>query len=681
MKKLLAFILLCSLTLQAQDATKACTTFSRINQVMQERHYQPKAVDDSLSVYIYNAVMDQLDENHVLFLQEEAEVLAKHKYSIDNYILNNDCSFFNDFVVTYKKALERNKILVEEIAAAPMPYAGKDSLYYSKKAFPYIKDAERIKGFLRKRITYDVLEDIARMGTNKDSLQKLVDKLFPTSKNKVIDSYLCRVNTLLTPSEGFENAMYNRFYSAFCSYFDPHSTYFNYNEKASFVSTISTSNLSLGLYVSQNDSEEVVVDEVVPGGPAYDTQKVAKGDKIIKLESGGTEYTVSCASMETIGNIIYSDTYKTVSLTLRKNDGTQYDVTLEKKVMKADDHSVYSYVLGEGKEKTGYIKIPSFYTAFDNGEEGDGCADDVAKELAKLRKAGISGLIVDLQYNGGGSMDEVIRMAGMFINFGPISVMTDRTKTYNTVRDYNRGMLYDGPMVVLVNGYTASASEFFAGVMQDYNRAVIVGSPTVGKATMQTILPLNEEQTDFVKVTIDKFYRVTGKSSQYSGIIPDIELPFALNSLLMREKDMPMAIKNDSIDIKLRYAKLPDEALKQAVTLSENRLGSNPVLTGIADVNKRVDELYKRERKPVAINFQTVYDNAHTMDKLWKEITDKLQAENSFNVNNTIGTQDTQNQDAFYKSMNDAKIKTIRQDPYIFESLKVLNDINNYKSN
>jgi len=682
MKKIAAFAFLFTLTLNAQDTSNACSVFSRINEVMQARHYQPKPVDDSLSAYVFNTVMEQLDSNRILFLQEEYDALAKHKYKIDDYILSKDCSFFTDFSEAYKKALERHKTFVAEITAGPMPYDKGDTIFYSKSSFPYHTKPERIKNFLRKRITYDVLEDIAQLSKNRDSLRPHIQKLFPASKSKITDTYLCRVNTQLSPADGFDESMYNRFFSVFCSYFDPHSTYFNYNEKASFVSTISTSNLSLGLYVSQNDKEEVIVDEVVPGGPAYNSKKVDKGDKIIKLAANDTEYTVSCAAMETITNIVYSDTYKTVTLTLRKNDGTLYTVDLEKKVMKADDHSVFSYVLGDTNEKTGYIKIPSFYTAFDNGEEGNGCADDVAKEVTKLKKAGVTGLIIDLQYNGGGSMDEVIRMAGMFINFGPISVMADKSHTYNTVRDYNRGMLYEGPMVVLVNGFTASASEFFAGVMQDYNRAIIVGSTTVGKATMQTILPLDEKkQTDFVKVTIDKFYRVTGKSSQYNGIVPDIELPYVFNDMLPREKTMPTAIKNDSIEVRLRYAKMPDSAIKRAVTLSQARMSNNTVLTSIENINKKVNELYKKNKKPVAITFDSVYEDVHAMDNMYKEITAELETENNIEVTNAVGRAEDAGDDAFYKSVNDFKVKTIRQDPYIFESLKVLKDINNYKSN
>lgn len=680
MKILTALAFLFVLQANAQGNEKACSVFARINNVLQTRHYQPKAVNDSLSAYVFTTVMEQLDDNRILFLQDEYKALEKHKYKIDDYLNSNDCSFFSDFITVYKNALNRNKQFVEQIAAEQLTYDTKDTIFYSKKNFPYHSNQDKIKNFIRKKMTYDILEDVAMLSKNKDSLKLNLDKLFPVSKAKITDTYLCRVNSLLTPSEGFEDSMYNRFYSVFCSYFDPHSTYFNYNEKASFVSSISTENYSLGLQVSQNDKEEIIIEEVVPGGPAYLSKKIDKGDKIIKLAVDGTEYLVSCAAMQTISNIVSSDTYKFVDLTLRKQDGTLYTVTLEKKIMKADDHSVYSYVLGEGPQKMGYIKIPSFYTAFETGG-GSGCADDVAKEVAELKKNGIKGLIIDLQYNGGGSMEEVIRMAGMFINYGPVSVITDKDQTYNTIRDYNRGMLYNGPMVVLVNGFTASASEFFAGVMQDYNRAVIVGAPTVGKATMQTILPLDEKsQTDFVKVTIDKFYRVTGKSSQYNGIEPDVQLPYVFNDMLPRERTMPTAIKNDSIDIRLRFSKMQDDALKGAIVTSKKRVTGNKVLNNIISINKRVGELYKSEKPPLPITFDTVYTDAHAMDVLWKEITTELEKENNITVNNALGATTDADGDTYFKSVNDFKVRSIKADPYIFESLNILQDINNYKS-
>ena len=677
MKKLYALAYLMSLSAMAQNNEKACEIFSKINTVLQARHYNPKPIDDSLSVYVFETIMEQLDDNRVLFLQEDHDFLAKHKYRIDDYLLNKDCSFFSDFLAVYKKGLERNSTFIKEIEKIPLTYATKDTIFYSRRAFPYHNRPERLKNFLRKKINYDIYEDIAKQSKNKDSLKQHLNELGKPSKTKVIDAYLCRVNSQLNPAEGFDNSMYNRFFSVFCSYFDPHSTYFNYNEKQSFVSSISTENYSLGLYVSQNDSDEVVVEEVVPGGPAYKT-KIVKGDQIIKFATNSTEYVVSCSSMETVNTIFSSDNYKQVDLTLRKKDGTVYSISLEKTIMKADDHTVYSYLL-DGENKIGYIKIPSFYTAFDSG--GNGCSDDVAQEVMKLKESDIKGLIIDLQFNGGGSMEEVIRMAGMFINFGPLSIITDKSLAYNTIRDYNRGMLYSGPMVVLVNGFTASASEFFAGVMQDYNRAVIVGNTTVGKATMQAILPLEEKDPeDFVKVTIDKFYRVTGKSSQYTGIIPDVELPVFFEKMMPRECTMPTAIKNDSLDIRLRYSKIPDTDLKKAVVLSRQRIQASDYLNTVKDINGKIDVLYNTEKPPLQITFDNVYNDVHSMDVLWKEITQMVDEENDIKVASAQQQkEEILASDDYFKSMDEYKIKMIKADRGIYESLNILRDLKEYK--
>ncbi|MFP9100402.1 S41 family peptidase [Flavobacterium sp. RHBU_24] len=672
MKKLCALLFVLTSLLNAQDNEKACKTFSRVSEMLQQNHFKPKKVDDSLSVFVFNQVVDGLDDNHVLFTATEFDKLAVHKNQIDDYINKKDCAFFTDFISVYRTALERNKKFIEEISAEKLTYTTTDTMRYSKGAYPYLKEPERIKKYLRKKITLDILEDIAELSKNKDSLTKQLPALFETSKQKITSTYLCRADNLLSPADGFENAVYGKFYNAFCTYFDPHSAYFNYNEKASFVSTISSQNYSLGLYVNQEDDEQMVVEEVVPGGPAFKSEKIEKGDKIIKLTANKQEYIISCASMDAVTNIVNSDSYRDVALTLRKQDGSLYTVTLTKEKMRDDDNAVYSYVLGEGTEKTGYIKIPSFYSGYEDGKRA-GMAEDVAAEVKKLKEQKITGLIIDLQYNGGGSMDEAVRMAGMFINFGPISILTDKQMKYNTLRDYNRGMLYDGPMVVLVNGLTASASEFFAGVMQDYNRAVIVGSPTLGKASMQTIMPLDEkEQSDFIKITVDRFYRVNGKSSQYTGIIPDVKLPMLFSDIMPRESKMANALLNDTIDVKLRYSKLPVLPIKNAVSQSEGRIKANASFTAINSLNQRVNVLYNADKKPLPITFSNVFDDVHSTDSLYKDVKDVMDTESTLGVSGTYNALGT---DEYVKTVNEYKIKNIKRDPYILEGMKILLDL------
>lgn len=667
--------MLFSLYAGAQTHDKACDLFFNIRNVMQLQHYTPKPIDDSLSVYVFNTVVESLDENHTLFLQSEYDALAIHKYTIDDYIKNRDCSFFTDFITTYRRALERRKAMGKEIMAAPLPYTTADTIVYSKTAFPYNKNIADCKKYLRKKIIFSILEDIALQSRNKDSLTLHLPSLSTASQAKIYESYQCRLEGLLHPAEGFEKAMYSRFYNAFCNYFDPHSAYFTYNNKASFLSSVSSDNYSLGIYVSQNEKEEIIVDEVVPGGPAYKTYKIDKGDQLLKLASNDLEYTVSCTSAEAITDIVYSDTYKDVELTLRKKDGTVYSVTLTKMMLKAEDHSVYSYILGD-TERVGYIKIPSFYNSFNNNYQ-NGCAADVAQEVIKLKKQGIKGLILDLQYNGGGAMDEAISLAGMFINYGPVAYVSDGKKYKETIYDYNRGMLYDGPLVVLINGFSASASEFFAGIMQDYNRAVLLGSNTVGKASMQTIVPLvnTDANEDFIKVTINKFYRVTGNSCQYCGIEPDVKLPELFNNYLAKESTMATAMKNDSIATAERFTKMPANLFERAIMQSKTRIASNPAVAVAERINEKIDMLYEADKAPLGLNFSDVFDDIHAMDTLAEEIEELTNTETDIMV--TPLPEDTilAAKDDFYKSNNEYRVNLLKTNPGVHEGVAILQDL------
>ena len=207
----------------------------------------------------------------------------------------------------------------------------------------------------------------------------------------------------------------------------------------------------------------------------------------------------------------------------------------------------------------------------------------------------------------------------------------------------------------------------------------MVALPTVGKATMQTIQQLdNDNPNDFVKVTIDKFYRVTGKSSQYIGILPDVELPTFFNDMLPREKTMPTALKNDSINISLRYSKMPDEALKDAVVQSKERVDKSKSLNHIKEVNTKINGIYKNQKPPLPVTFDTVYDDVHVTDNLWKEISGEMDKESSVTVTPVTGAAEADN-DSFLKTVTESKVKSVRTDPYIYESLRILQDMNNYK--
>lgn len=682
MKKILWVLLFFTLASSAQDNGKTCEILSKINTLIQKEHFNPKPVDDSLSVFVFETLMHDLDTDKNIFLKTEYDYLSKHKFKLDDYLKNNDCSFFEDFTSTYKKALERSKLTIEKLKDHKFNYSSNDTVRFTKRDYPFYVKAEDVEKVYIKRLKFDILEDISKAGKNLDSLKQNFTSLEKKSREKIFEAALCKINNRLDSKEGIEKSIRNSFYNIFCTYFDPHSSYFSYDTKSSFLSELSTDNLSLGMYVTLNGNEELVVQEIIPGGPAARSEIIEKGDIVLKISANkDEEYTVSCNSLESISALIFSDSHKEINLTLRKKNGTEYKTTLEKKVMKAEDHAVYSFITVKNNIRLGYINIPSFYTDFD-GNTYQGTADDVAKEIFKLKTDAIDGLVIDLQNNGGGSMEEAIKLSGMFIDSGPISVLVDKKKNQNVIKDYNRGSLYNGPVILLINGNSASASEFFAGVLQDYNRALLIGSTSLGKASMQLILPVEENnEQDFVKLTVEKFYRITGKSHQQAGIVPDIAIPTLYDSIISREKSFKTALKNDVISVKTRFKPYSKMVFEKLITLSENRIKSDPYFNKISDINKKVDAIYNSQKAPILLNFENVFKDEHSIDGIYQDIITLTETPIDFKVENTSYTTDKLKFDEFQKSINDYRIKELKTNPYVLESLNIISDYKSMQTN
>lgn len=346
--------------------------------------------------------------------------------------------------------------------------------------------------------------------------------------------------------------------------------------------------------------------------------------------------------------------------------------------MKDYQNNVYSFKLKKGNYTFGYIRIPSFYATFENGKSS--VSSDVAKEVYKLQQDKIDGLIIDVENNGGGSMEEAIKLSGLFIDAGPIAVMNDNHDKKEILKDMNRGTIYNGPMIVMINGFSASASEFFANAMQDYSRALLIGNRSFGKASMQRIFPLNRENSDFLKLTLEKFYRITGKSSQYIGIQPDVEIPLLFNKQMPGEDHEKTALKNDELMVNLKFSRLANEAVKNhAIALSKSRIETDPQAAEIKKLNDKINPLYDNDLPPVALQFSDVFDSVNKMNALWKEI--KTARETTFPIEVAQNSTDDEYQkfDEYLKSCNTERIKEVKQNYHIAEALNILNDIKNYK--
>jgi carboxyl-terminal processing protease len=673
LKKIILLYCFTTLYCFAQNNTNPCETLLKINSLIQNYHYKPKAVDDSLSVYVFNTFLNNLDEEHRLFIELEVTELQKYRYSIDDNIKNNNCSFLHDFFVAYSKTVIRYRDIITSLKTDNFPLTSSEKVLFSKKAFPFAKDENELKHLYQKRILFNILRDVAELSTNKDSLIANFSILAANSKAAIFDKYECKAESYQLTEKEFQGV----FYTAFCSYFDPHTEYFSENEKASFYSTVSSDNLTFGFYVSMTEKDEMTVDEVIPGSSAYYTEKIDKGDQILKIKHEGEEYQIACASMKKIDEIISSNQYKTADFTFRKKSGEIYCVRLEKKIMKDYQNNVYSFILQKDTHTFGYLKIPSFYSTFENGKSN--VSNDVLKEVYKLQENGIEGLIIDIENNGGGSMQEAIQLSSLFIDSGPLAIMNNNKNKKEVLKDDNRGTIYNGPIVLLINGFSASASEFFANAMQDYNRAILVGSQSLGKATMQRIFPLTNNNDEFLKLTLETFYRITGQSNQYTGITPDVVIPTLFDQQMPRENNYKTALPNDVIKTKVKFNRLPNLVYSKAINASKNRIASSVISKEITALNAKINPIYEADLPPVKLQLDEVYHNVTQMNSLWKTIQTETEKEYPLSiVQNTID-ETTPSNDEFIKSYTGERMKEMKQNFHLWEAVNILDDLQNIK--
>jgi len=675
MKKILLGFLVMSAPIFAQSNDTSCKILSKINALVQKEHVQPKPIDDSLSVFIFDQLINQLDPARNIFFKSEYDSLAQnYRLELDNLMLKNECQFISTFTKTYQKALKRNLVLLERLDNDTLDFSIKDTIRLYKKAFPVYMTPSTMEKIWRKKIRYEILNDIAYNSNNLDSIQSNFQTMIFAQKKLVLENENCKINTQLKNL----NTMDQKIYGLFCTYFDPHTNYFNVNNKSNFVASLSKERLSLGFLVTLNEKNQILIEEIDSNGPAFKNGLLKKGDQIIAISNQKETLKVTCASLEEIGTLIASDSNKIVTLWIKRKGEKTFQVTLEKQVIKDEQNTVYSFVI-EDKRKIGYIKIPSFYSDFDN-KNNSGCAEDVATEIVKLQNDDIEGLVIDLIDNGGGSMEEAIKMAGLFIHHGPISIVVDNTKKQQIIQDPYRGYLYKGPVIILVNGNSASASEFFATILQDYNRAMVIGSNTQGKATMQTILPLENEQEDFVKVTINKFYRITGKSHQGIGVIPNVKLPVLFETVFSKESDQPNAFKNDILPNSISFTPyVKNKLITQLEKNSVKRTNASDYFSTIISFNNKINDLVKNPKTVIPMEIVAIVNDQLAVTNLWKELNEYKDESVHLNVKNSKFNESLLNVYFSERPNNENQIKALQHNHYLNEAIAIINDYLNLK--
>lgn len=675
----LIIVCLFSLSASAQTDPPFCDQMAALKLLIETQHYRPKPLDDALSSGIYKLFIQRLDEDKVLFNDKDIAEIRKDSLKFDDYLRDNNCGFIGKYIKTLRWRIAETKQVIDSYKNTEFDYSGKDTLkYYRTRESGYFDDDIAMKKYWSKRLRFEILSKISEEDSILDRLEMNFDILENEVRPLIFEKLSCQLDEMENGYGGLERFVTETFLNAYTNYQDPNSTFFNNTDKTMFENSVSTSMMTFGLYTEKNEDGEIVISYVTPGGAAYFEGSIEEGDVIRSLTAGTNIVETNCISNEEITAFLSDNNNKRITFRIKKKDGTIKSVMLTKKAEKAAENLTRGYVMS-GEFPIGYINVPSFYTDFES-PHGMGVANDIAKEIYKLKKENIQGLVIDLRFNGGGSMKEASDLCGMFIDRGPVSILKYRNGETFTVRDANRGTVFNKPIVVIQNSYSASASEYFTSVMQDYNRAVIVGTPSYGKSSMQTIVPLdkNREELGFCKITTDLFYRVTGKSNQSKGVIPDIFFPSMYDGLDVNEQFIDFSLPNDSVQIKVKHQPKRKIPLKLLREKSEYRMYIDEGFQKIKRLNKTLLRNYIQKDTIYSLTLKNVYGDLRGYNDLWKDFIGYFEERKGIlTVKNTASTEELLKYSDEDKKVNALSIDEISNDIFIEEAYHIIADINN----
>ena len=667
------FLLFISLSAQSNDVF--CEQVSALQQLIKTEHYSPKPLNDSLSKGVYGLFLKTLDPDKEFFISKDYDQFSGDTYELDNYIQAGTCGFIDKYIETLKERILNAKAIIESLEKETLDYSGRDTLYFdADKSNKVLLDNTQTRRLWSKRLRYKIattaLEDDSIFDHVKANFKTLVSEL----KNKVLKRQLCVLDEMLLQNGGLEKFVKESFLNAMAAYQDPNSTFFNLSEKKLFEDGLSANQLSFGINTEKNRDGDIVIAYITPGSVAYENGSFDPNDIIQSLTSGNDQLETYCISNDDVMAFTNDEKHMTVTFKIKKRNGSIQQIELTKSLLKVEENLTRAYII-DGGSKLGYINIPSFYTDMES-VNGLGLANDVAKELYKLNKENITGLILDLRFNGGGSMKEASDLAGMFIDRGPVSVLKYKNGDTYTVRDPNRGTLFNKPIVILINAFSASASEYFASTLQDYNRAILVGSTTHGKASAQVLLPLSDtDDLGFCKLTVEKFYRITGKSHQSVGVIPDIELPSLYDNFDTRERYEDFALQNDSIQTKYKFTPLKPLPIEKLDAESKNRIGANGIFDEIKSINEQLVENYIKKNISYPLTLDAIHQDISSYIELWERYYSIIAEQKaSYSVKNTTSTEDVLQYNSDETKSNEEIMEAISKDIYINEAYSILSN-------
>ena len=606
------------------DPNKDRLLIEIVKYVVEKGHYNKIEINDDVSEKIFSSLINQFDSQKRFFLKSDIKNFEKYKYKLDDQIKNYDLTFFNLVYETSKLRFEEIKKYYNEIIANPFDFNSKEIFDLDFENKDYSKNKNEVKQRWRKQLKFSTL-DIALLKLG-DSLDFIDDRVYNESlaivKKNTEDFF-----------EFYEDMdrddWFSSYINSFLNQLDPHTFYFQPDDKERFDVNISGKFNGIGARLTKTEGTIKIV-EIIIGGPIWKDKLLDVGDIILKVSQEGEEpVDVVGVKLDDAIKLIKGPAKSYVTLTVKKIDGSIREVKIMRDLVELEEVYAKSTLISKENVNYGYISLPKFYVDFSDYKNRNS-AEDVKNHIIKLKNNGMQGLILDLRNNGGGSLQTVVDMTGLFIEKGPVVQVKSIGNRKKVLYDRNPEIVWDGPLVVLINEMSASASEILAAALQDYKRAVIIGSEkSFGKGTVQNIIDLNKfiSNSNFdmgaLKITTDKFYRINGESVQLEGVKSDVVIPDSYMYIFNGERDEKNPLQWDKIDAAY-YTKWNGFKNMNFITSNaQNRINSNNYHKLISKRAEWIKE--QRDNKIIPLNFSSYKDYTESnskKNKLFESISD-----------------------------------------------------------
>ena len=667
-----------------EDPEKDKLLLELLTFVLEKGHYSPIEMNDDFSKKVYAKYLDNIDPTKRFFIQSDIDEFQKYETSIDDMIKNKDLTFFNLTNERLLKRMKEARDIYEDVLSKPFDFNQKETINVDYEKMPFSKNKSDLKDRWRKQLKLQALSSI----TDKQKLEEDKKEKEPNTAVKSFDEIEAdvRKNSLKSLNEYFDfiedeldrNDWFAIYLNSIVERFDPHTFYFSPDDKEKFDVSMSGTFQGIGARLQKKESG-VEVSELISGGPAWKGKELEAGDLILKVAQGKEEpLDIAGMRLDDVVKKIKGPKGTEVRLTVKKVDGTIKVISIIRDEVETEETFAKSSIVEKDGKRFGIIYLPKFYISFENKQNRD-AFKDVAAEVEKLKAQNIDGLVMDLRDNGGGSLETVVKMVGLFIPEGPVVQVKAPGRNPEILPDPDKRVQYDGPLVVMINNFSASASEIFAAAIQDYNRGIVVGSKhSYGKGTVQNVIDLNQfirgnsyGDLGALKTTIQKFYRINGGSTQREGVRSDIVFPDRFSYLDMGERDEESAMPWDKI-APAKYQPL-NANFENVIANSKKRITANPTFNLIDENAKWIFE--RKDENVFSLNlidFKKEMDASDAKAKKFKAISEYNNKLKFSSLPDEIALFE---KDTILKQKRERWHEDLQKDVYMEETLNIISDM------